>query len=431
MAVSRTAHGLMWRSVVAGLLVVVAFLATDAPRVLAATAIGVSVGNEYTCALTSAGGVLCWGENISGQLGDGTTTDRTTPVDVVGLTSGVAAVSAGGYHTCALTTTGGLKCWGRNLFGQLGDGTTTNRTTPVDVVGLTSGVSAVSAGEDHTCALTTAGGVECWGRNNHGQLGDGTTTDRTTPVDVVGLPSGTAVVSAGLTHTCVVTTAGGAKCWGDNVFGQLGDGTTVDRVVPTDVTALTSGAAAVSAGFRHTCALTTAGGAKCWGSNFVGQVGDGTTTDRTEPVDVTALTSGVAAVSAEILYTCAVSTAGGAKCWGRNGGKLGDGTTTDRTTPTDVVGLTSGVAAVAARHLHTCALTTAGRLKCWGDNFFGQLGDGTTTDSSTPVDVLGFLGVAPEPVPSLSRWGLIALALALAAVAYISARRRGALRQTG
>ena len=246
----------------------------------------------------------------------------------------------------------------------------------------------------------------------------------------MGLPSGTAVVSAGLTHTCVVTTAGGAKCWGDNVFGQLGDGTTVDRVVPTDVPALTSGAAAVSAGFRHTCALTTAGGAKCWGSNFVGQVGDGTTTDRSEPVDVTALTSGVAAVSAEILYTCAVSTAGGAKCWGRNGGKLGDGTTTDRTTPTDVVGLTSGVAAVAARHLHTCALTTAGRLKCWGDNFFGQLGDGTTTDSSTPVDVLGFLGVAPEPVPSLSRWGLIALALALAAVAYISARRRGALRQT-
>jgi alpha-tubulin suppressor-like RCC1 family protein len=178
--------------------------------------------------VTTAGGAKCWGSNTSGQLGDGTTTNRTTPVDVSGLTSNVAAVGAGGGHTCALmTTAGGLRCWGYNGYGQLGDGAGGNqRTTPVDVSGLTSGVAAVAAGDYHTCAvMTPGGGLKCWGANYYGQLGDGTSgNQRATPVDVSGLTSGVAAVAGGVAYTCAVTTAGGLKCWGVNAYGQLGDG---------------------------------------------------------------------------------------------------------------------------------------------------------------------------------------------------------------
>jgi alpha-tubulin suppressor-like RCC1 family protein len=138
--------------------------------------------------VTTAGAVKCWGDNTYGELGDGTTTSSTTPVDVVGLGSGVASVSAGWMHTCVVTTAGAVKCWGYNGFGELGDGTTTSSTTPVDVVGLGSGVASVSASSGHACAVTSAGAVKCWGVNDYGALGDGTTTDSTTPVDVVGLP---------------------------------------------------------------------------------------------------------------------------------------------------------------------------------------------------------------------------------------------------
>ena len=261
-----------------------AFLTTDAQPASAAAGIGVTAGNDHTCALTSVGGIKRWGRNSEGQLGDGTTTDRATPVDVVGLIGGVAAVSAGGSRTCALTTAGGIKCWGSNNRGQLGDGTTTDRLTPVDVSGLTSGVAAISTAIVHTCAVTTAGGLKCWGLNSEGQLGDGTTTDRLTPVDVTGLTSGVTAISTGNAHTCALTTAGGIKCWGSNSEGQLGDGTTTQRLTRVDVAGLTSGVAAVSAESTHTCAVTTAGGLKCWGLNDFGQLGDGTVF-RTTPVD--------------------------------------------------------------------------------------------------------------------------------------------------
>jgi alpha-tubulin suppressor-like RCC1 family protein len=357
----------------------------------------VAAGYSYTCALTTGGGVKCWGGNLYGQLGDGTTTQRLTPVDVAGLISGIAAVAAGDVHTCALTTGGGVKCWGYNGDGELGDGTTTNRFTPVDVSGLTSGVVAIAAGSGHTCALTTGGGVKCWGGNNSGQLGDGTSTLRLTAVDVSGLTSGMAAIAAGISHTCALTTGGGVKCWGRNADGQLGDGTTTGQLTPVDVNGLTSGMAAIAAGGSHTCAVTTGGGGvKCWGNNDAGQLGDGTDEYESIANDVSGLTSGVAAITAHRDHTCAVTTGGGAKCWGRNDyGGLGDGTATDRLTPVDVSGLTSGVATIAAGGFHTCALTTGGGAKCWGRNDFGMLGDGTSTQRLTPVNVYGLTsGVA-------------------------------------
>ncbi len=351
----------------------------------------ITAGDYHTCALTTGGGVKCWGSNGSGQLGDGSTASSQTPVDVMGLSSGVAAITAGDSHTCALTTGGGVKCWGDNLHGQLGDGTPGHHSsTPVDVMGLSSGVAAITAGDSHTCALTTGGGAKCWGRNSSGALGDGSTASSQTPVDVVGLSSGVAAITAGDYHNCALTTGGGVKCWGSNGSGQLGDGSTASSQTPVDVMGLSSGVAAITAGYSHTCALTTGGGAKCWGENYNGQLGDGSTRRKLTPVDVVGLSSGVAAITAGSSHTCALTTGGGVKCWGFNYvGQLGDGSTTNSQTPVDVVGLSSGVAAITAGYYHTCALTTGGEAKCWGENYNGQLGDGSTANSQTPVDVVG------------------------------------------
>lgn len=347
-----------------------------------------SAGRLHTCALTSDGGVKCWGENVRGELGDNSTTNRLTPVDVLGLTSGATAANAGDRHSCSLTSTGGVKCWGYNGWGQLGDNSTTDRLAPVDVVGLGSGVTAVAGGNWHTCALTSGGGLKCWGGNTQvGLLGDNSTATRLTPVDVVGLTSG--AVAVGLYHSCALTSAGGVKCWGGNGFGQLGDGSNTFRLTPVDVIGLTSGVTAIAVGNAFTCAVTSAGGVKCWGVNWSGGLGDNSTTTRWTPVDVVGLASGVAAVVAGEQHTCALTNAGGVKCWGDNQlGQLGDNSTTTRLTPGDVVGLTSGVKAISTYFNHTCALTIAGAVKCWGRNLEGQLGDNSTTTRLAPVDVV-------------------------------------------
>ena len=239
-----------------------AFAAVDSPAL-----IQVEAGNSHSCAVVD-GGVKCWGTNSDGKLGDGTTTNSSTPVVAIAAGSGVTAVSAGGPHSCAVVD-GGVKCWGYNYNGQLGDGTTTNSSTPVVAIAADSGVTAVSAGGSHSCAVV-AGGVKCWGYNYNGQLGDGTTTNSSTPVVAIAAGSGVTAVSAGSSHSCAVVD-GGVKCWGTNSDGKLGDGTTTERTTPVVAIAAGSGVTAVSAGSEHSCAVVD-GGVKCWGTNDSGQL---------------------------------------------------------------------------------------------------------------------------------------------------------------
>lgn len=339
-----------------------------------------AAGEGRSCVLTTSGGVKCWGYAANDK-------DNRAAVDVLGLTSGVTAVSTSLLHTCALTSSGGMKCLGANGHGQLGDGTTIPRSTPVDVIGQTAGVTAIANGTAHTCALTTGGRMKCWGMNNNGQLGDGTYTDRYTAADVAGLPSGVTAISASPDNTCALTNSGGVKCWGVNWHGAVGDGTTITRTTPVDVIGLASGVTSIAIGGGHACALTNIGSVKCWGDNLDDELGSGKMSFReTTPVDVIGLTSGVTAIAAGNAHTCALTSSEGVKCWGSNYyGQLGDGTTINRTIPVDVIGLTSGVTAIAAGSDHTCALTSNGGVVCWGNNSVGQLGDNSTANRRTPV----------------------------------------------
>ena len=396
--------GLPWLGVAATALAVAVLLAASGPAggspSSSSEVTSVAVGVDHTCALTSAGGVRCWGDNANGEVGDGTASERHYPVNVVGLAKGVQAIAAGEYYSCALTNGGAVRCWGDNHFGQLGDGKTVDRRTPVGVSGLVSGVQAIAAGATHACALTTAGAVKCWGYNAHGELGDGTTASRRAPVAVKGLAGGAIAITAGLEDTCAVTAAGAAKCWGENLYGKLGDGTATDRYEPVDVAGLGGGVTAISASDSegHTCALLSAGGLKCWGNNAFGELGDGTANLRYTAGGVAGLASGVAAVAAGGFYTCALTGAGAAECWGDNGdGELGSGTRGDRWTAGDVSGLTSGVTAIAAGLTHACAVA-GGAVRCWGDNAFGELGNGTMVEHSRPTPV-SFAGcVVPNVV---------------------------------
>lgn len=325
--------------------------ATDTTGVLAGlTLTQLSAGRLSNCAVSSAGHVYCWGFNGDGQLGDGTTSTPLSPVatDESGLAGGTlfSQVSVGYDSSCAVTTTGGVYCWGANATGQLGDGTTTGSSVPVAVTGLgPDTVSQISVGDGFACAVTTTNGMYCWGNNGSGQLGNGTTTaaHAATAVSLGGLSI--ARVTTGLAHTCALTTTGAAYCWGSNSFGQLGDGTNTQRNTPTAVStsgvlsSVTLARIASGSASYHTCAVSTAGAAYCWGRNSDGQLGDGTNTSRTAPVavDNTGLLSGVSLVgiSTGSAQSCAATVGAAAVyCWGYNGdNELGDTTTNDSTAP--------------------------------------------------------------------------------------------------
>lgn len=357
-------------------------------------AIAVAAGAGSTCALTAGGTVKCWGSNIDGQVGDGSTVGRAVPVNVLGLSSGVLAISTGAGSSCALTAPGAVKCWGANTNGQLGDGSTSPSSVPVDVVGQGSDTSAISARGPHTCALTVGGALRCWGFNGSGELGNGSFASSPVPVDVVTLSSNIIAVSAGGYHTCALTSAGAVKCWGANGHGELGTSwASAHEVVPIDAVGLTPRSLALSAGGYHACALAAAGSVKCWGWNQDGQLGNGSYSESPTlvPVDVVGLSSGIVAISAGWQHTCAITTAGSVKYWGANGyGELGNGSTAFSNVPVDVVGLSSGIIAVSAGTNHSCAVTAAGSVKCWGWNQNGQLGIGSVGGlSPVAVDVIG------------------------------------------
>ena len=381
----------------------------------------VSAGSWHTCGLTYDNQAYCWGWNDSGQIGDGTSgTNRLVPTAVdTGPTSGlygktVLAISAGEGHTCAIASDNQAYCWGENYNGQIGDGTTdTNRLIPTAVdTGSTSGLNgktvlSISAGAYHTCALADDNQVYCWGWNDFGQVGDGTSgTDRIVPTTVntssySGLNGKTVLaISAGGYHNCAIADNNQVYCWGSNFSGQIGDGTSYfNRLVPTAVdTGSTSGlngktVLVVSAGSNHTCAIASNNQAYCWGYNGRGQIGDSTLgTDRLVPTAVnTGLPSGlngktVLAISAGGYHTCAIANDNQAYCWGQNNyGQIGDNTSgTDYLIPTAVnTGPTSGLngktaLSISAGGYRTCVIASDKQTYCWGQNNSGQIGDDTS-----------------------------------------------------
>lgn len=369
----------------------------EAPALVPLTGIKqVVTGGAHTCALTTLGAVKCWGHDGFGQVGDAANADdKFLPVDVAGLSSGVQAISAGGSHTCALTTAGRVKCWGRDDGEQLGDGAgETHQATPVDIADTNTEFKAITAGGGHTCALTVAGQVKCWGLDATGQIGEGgDTLDKPVPMDVAGITEPVQAIAAGGQHTCALLTTGTVMCWGSDSEGQIGDGPgpAAPKHTPVNVSGL-SNVATIAAGDFHTCAMTTTGAIYCWGNDAFGAIGDGPDiSDKVTPVLVPGFTSGATALSAGGAHTCAVTVAGEVKCWGRDDfGQVGDGPdSTVKDTPVNVVGLSAGVVGIAAGGSHSCALTSQGGAKCWGADHNGHAGDGAhNQQKNVPVDVM-------------------------------------------
>ena len=349
--------------------------AVDAPCGI----VQIVAGYYHTLALNRDGTVWSWGRNFYGQLGDGTTTDRTEPAVVEGLPA-IAFIAAGSYHSLAIDMDGNLWAWGWNFYGQLGDGTTSNSYVPEELGDL-GPVIDVAAGLGHTIAAAEDGTVYTWGFNNYGQLGDGTTENRYSPAAVDGVLGG-ASVAAGTYHTLALDLDGTLLAWGRNANGQLGDGTTTDSSVPVSVSTLTT-ALSLSAGGFHTLARDSSGSVWAWGMNFYGQLGDGTSSDRTSPVKLTE-PENVIEIAAGQYHSIAVDQDGRVWAWGSNSsGQLGDGTTTNRYSAAMLGGI-ADIVNVGAGRDHSVAVGVEPVYWSWGSNLYGQLGY-DTEENDNPI----------------------------------------------
>jgi alpha-tubulin suppressor-like RCC1 family protein len=348
----------------------------------------VSAGISHTCALKKDGSAWCWGYNMQGQLGRATSsTYSAAPILAAGLSSGVSAIATGFNHTCALKTDGSVRCWGYGRYGQLGNGASADSIEPTTPSGLGSGVAAIAAGGYQSCALKTDGSVVCWGDIFFSSQSDNALPPTFLPVAMTEIGNDVTTLSVGGFHACFLKKDGSTWCWGANTYGQLGDDSKTNSRSPVAVSGLTSGVAAISAGPNHTCAIKRDGSTWCWGLNQLGQVGS-TSLIQTVPSAVAGLDSGAVALCEGGNHTCAVK-ADSIWCWGFNGrGELGNGSTgAQALPPAAVAGMGGGVVGITAGSEHTCAVKNDGAVWCWGDNFTGQLGNDWTESSPLPVAV--------------------------------------------
>jgi alpha-tubulin suppressor-like RCC1 family protein len=336
-------------------------------------AVDVVVNDSASYALMEDGTVRSWGANSYGQLGDGSYIWHSTPVPVLGL-SGVVQLVAGAANACALLNDGTVRCWGAGSQSVLGNNSTANAPSPVAVSMAGLSFTELVAGSSHFCGLATTGGVYCWGYNNLGQLGDGTTTNRFVPTAANLGGMAVSDIFAGGNTTCALSNQGQLYCWGENYFGEFGNGSVASYTLNMQSTGFYP---VVSAAPGYTlCALTPLGTVTCAGNNQNGQIGDGTTTQHLTPTAVPGMT-GVTSLATSTQSTCATRSDGTAWCWGANGyGQLGNGTITASSTPSQVVGL-SGATTISAAYSHICARKSDGSVWCWGSNAGGELGDGT------------------------------------------------------
>lgn len=375
------------------------------------TPVKLSAGRFFTCALSSEGGVKCWGSDGKGSFDPESTKINPpcppacgedsvapdVPADVEGLTSGVRDITTGAYHLCVVLDTGSVRCLGYNEFGQLGDGSTVNSSrTPVEVLGIGTDAVAVSSAGGHTCAVTRARGLKCWGANWFGRLGANSDVPfSAVPLDVYGLSSGVRFFDGGGYHACALTEAGQVKCWGNNMFGQLGDGTTEHRNVPVDVKGIPGKVASMSIGMGHGCVLTEEGKVFCWGYNVFGQLGTGVSEPFSPvPVEVPLDGPAVQAVDAGGEHTCILDVTGAVRCWGNNANGQSGAPASVASTPSPVAVRGLGeVTSVRAGTYHSCATTIAGSVLCWGFDLSEMLGDKSATHPDPlPVQWFGTPG---------------------------------------